>query len=308
MRCMTALALREHFDVCNHSRLGLFVRVTILQRDPGGFSGRKEALGPGVVPPVALATPTRLPPLLRQEWSRALSPLRTATVRRHDAPRSRLARTNRPRQGLGHALCPPLVGHGPPDHGSRTQRQPHGERPPAFARGQAGHSADVNRLWGVPRARPVQLVRGHRLRLPCGLGGFAWAPRLAAPARRGPDAPAAAPAALQAGRRQQRRAAARAGGATPRRTIGLEVVVPLLSARRWRPGGTAAPRRGAPARARQARTQATALQGGLRLWQPRVLSGSGCAKDAAAFWKLSRSSFPRAFAFRRRCSASESWS
>jgi hypothetical protein len=80
---MTALAILEHVDLCQHYRLCLFVRVTILQIAPCGFAGRPAALGPGVVPTVALATPTRLHPRLRQALSIALSPLLTATVRRH---------------------------------------------------------------------------------------------------------------------------------------------------------------------------------------------------------------------------------
>ena len=166
MRCMTALAMREHCDVCKHSRLCLCVCVNSLQRDPCGFEGRKEALCHGVVPTGALATPPRLHPMLRQELSSALSPIRTATVRLHDEPRSGLALTDRHHQGLGHALCPPRVGHGLPHHGSRTPIQHPGERPPAFAHGQGGNISDVNLLWGVHRARPGPVVRCHRRRRP----------------------------------------------------------------------------------------------------------------------------------------------
>jgi hypothetical protein len=37
IRCMTALAVIEHFDVCKHSCLGLLVRLKILQIDQFGF-------------------------------------------------------------------------------------------------------------------------------------------------------------------------------------------------------------------------------------------------------------------------------
>jgi hypothetical protein len=37
MRCMTALAIREHGNIFQHYRLGLCVRVTILQREHCGF-------------------------------------------------------------------------------------------------------------------------------------------------------------------------------------------------------------------------------------------------------------------------------
>jgi hypothetical protein len=42
----------------------------------------------------------------------------------------------------------------------------------------------------------------------------------------------------------------------------------------------------------------------LLLVNPRVLYGSCCAKYAAAFFKISRSSFQRAFSFRRRFTSS----
>src|SRR5207248_6896527 len=103
---------------------------------------------------------------------------------------------------------------------------------------------------------------------------------------------------------QQRLEAARAVGATPLRNRGLDCVLPLLSDLRLRPGWTAAPLVVAPARDRQELTQATDLPWGVLLVPPRVLYGSCCAQDAAAFFTLARSSFKRAVAFRRRFSSS----
>jgi hypothetical protein len=37
IRRMAALAVREHFDVCKDCRLGLLVRVKVLQMDECGF-------------------------------------------------------------------------------------------------------------------------------------------------------------------------------------------------------------------------------------------------------------------------------
>jgi hypothetical protein len=265
----------------------------------------QAALCHGVVPTVALATPTRLPPGRRQAWLRARSPLRTATVGLHADPHSGLALTARQRPGLGHARCPPLVGHGPPAHGSRTQLQHCGELSPACARRQGGPLSDVNLIWGVPSARPVPWVWGHRLRLPCGLGGFAWAPRLAAQARRGQPAPAAATAARQAVLRHQRLDTARAVGAPPLRTRARYLVLHLLIDLRLRPGGAAAPLVVAPARDLQELTPATPRALGLLLGQPGVLHGSCGAKDAAALCTISRSSCKWAFAVRRRLRSSD---
>src|SRR5207245_845887 len=99
------VALRKTGDVvlpwrvrwCKPHRLCLCVRVQILQIGQGGFEGMQEALCHGVVPTVALATHTRLHPMLPQELSIALSPILTATVRMHDEPRSGLALTGRHR-------------------------------------------------------------------------------------------------------------------------------------------------------------------------------------------------------------------
>src|SRR5207237_7003643 len=118
------------------------------------------------------------------------------------------------------------------------------------------------------------------------------------------EAPDAATADLQAVLCQQMLEAARAVGATPLRNIVLDFVLPLLSDLRLRPGWTAAPLVGATARDLQELTQATDLQFGLLLLHPRVLYGSCCAQYAAAFFKISRSSCKRAFAFRRRLSSS----
>src|SRR5262249_53897007 len=62
----------------------------------------------------------------------------------------------------------------------------------------------------------------------------------------------------------------------------------------------------ATARDLQELTHATHLELGELLVHPGVLHGSCCAKYAAAFFKISRSSFKRAFSFRRRFSSSYS--
>src|SRR5215510_794001 len=54
----------------------------------------------------------------------------------------------------------------------------------------------------------------------------------------------------------------------------------------------------------QETTHVTDAELRLLLLYPSVLHGSCCAKDAAAFFTISRSSFKRAFSFRRRLSSS----
>ena len=60
----------------------------------------------------------------------------------------------------------------------------------------------------------------------------------------------------------------------------------------------------ATARDLQEPTQATHAELGVLLVYPGVLYGSCCAKYAAAFFRISRSSFKRAFSFRRRFNSS----
>ena len=74
IRCMTALAIREDCNVCTHGCLGLFGCVILLQRDQGGFERMAEALGHGVVPPVAPAVPPGLSPVLDQALPVAPAP------------------------------------------------------------------------------------------------------------------------------------------------------------------------------------------------------------------------------------------
>src|SRR5262245_62105287 len=60
----------------------------------------------------------------------------------------------------------------------------------------------------------------------------------------------------------------------------------------------------APTHPLQELTHVTDRERGVLLVNPCVLYGSCCAKYAAAFFKMSRSSFKRAFSFRRRLSSS----
>ena len=74
----------------------------------------------------------------------------------------------------------------------------------------------------------------------------------------------------------------------------------------FRPGArrTAEPRVVATARDFQEPAQATDADLGVLLVHPGVLHGSCCAKYAAAFFSIARSSFKRAFYLRRRFNAS----
>src|SRR5499427_10076474 len=94
----------------------------------------KEALRHRVVPTVALPAHTRLYPMLSQELPIAVGAILTATVRMHDEPRCGLPLDECHRQCLVHQLCPHMVSHGPPDHGTRAQIQNDSEIQPAFAR------------------------------------------------------------------------------------------------------------------------------------------------------------------------------
>jgi hypothetical protein len=93
-------------------------------------------------------------------------------------------------------------------------------------------------------------------------------------------------------------------GATPLRTIALHFVPHLLSGFCLHAGGAVEPLGVATAGDCQDATHATHLPLRVLLVDPRVLHGSCCAKYAAAFFKLSRSSCKRVLSFRRRCSSS----
>src|SRR5919108_1011873 len=109
---------------------------------------------------------------------------------------------------------------------------------------------------------------------------------------------------LQSVLRPQMLETARAVGATPLGKIPRYFVLHLLISVRLGTGWTAEPLVVATARDRQELTHATDLKLGVLLVNPRVLYGSCCAKYAAAFFKMSRSSFRRALSFRRRFSSS----
>src|SRR5262245_44295436 len=98
--------------------------------------------------------------------------------------------------------------------------------------------------------------------------------------------------------------AARAIGAPSLRKIALYFVLHLLLGVCWGPGWAAEPLVVATARDLQELTHATDRERGVLLVHPCVLYGSCCAKYAAAFFKMSRSSFKRTFSFRRRLSSS----
>src|SRR5262245_38885237 len=97
---------------------------------------------------------------------------------------------------------------------------------------------------------------------------------------------------------------ARAVGATPLGKIPLDFVLHLLLDVRLGTGWAAEPLVVATARDLQELTHATDPELGVLLLNPGVLYGSCCAKYAAAFFKMSRSSFRRVLSFRRRFSSS----
>src|SRR5262249_40950962 len=118
---MAALTVIQYFDLFTHCRLGLLMRVKVLQIEQFRLSGVQEALRHGILPTVALAAHTRLYPVRPQELSIALHAILTATVAMHDEPRSRLTLTERHRSCLVAPLGPPMVRHRPSDHGPRAQ-------------------------------------------------------------------------------------------------------------------------------------------------------------------------------------------
>ena len=173
----------------NAAVLGVLSRVKVLQRDACGLEGVKEALRHRVSPTVALATQTGPHPMLRQQQPRAVGVILTATIGMHDAPRRRLALTNRHRQRPVHSLRPPMGRPRPADHGPRVQIQHYSKLPPAFARREGGHISTIDGIWSGHRKLPGEAVRGHRLSLPSGGWRLAPAGRFAAPACLGQQAP-----------------------------------------------------------------------------------------------------------------------
>jgi hypothetical protein len=163
---MTALAVIEPVDVVKHHWLGLVVRRQILPLDQVGFEGVQAALGHGVVPTVALPAHTGLQPVRGEELPIALGAILTATLGMHQEAGGGRPLTDRHRQCLGPQRCPQMVGQRPSAHCSGAQSQHHGERSPAFPRGQVGHIPNVDFIWRVHREPPVQLVRHPRRRLP----------------------------------------------------------------------------------------------------------------------------------------------
>ena len=177
---MTALAVIEHFDVFKHCRLGLFVCLKVLQRDSFGLSCVQEALGHRVVPTVALPAHTGLHTMLAPALPVAVRTILPPTVRMHHESRGGLPLIDGHCSRLVHSLCPPMVGHRPPDDCPRAEIQYHGEIQPAFAGGEGGNIPNVESLGCVHCQRPVELMWCHRLGLPCGRRRFACAPRCAA--------------------------------------------------------------------------------------------------------------------------------
>src|SRR5262249_11712942 len=96
----------------------------------------------------------------------------------------------------------------------------------------------------------------------------------------------------------------RAVGAAPLHKRALYFVLHLLSGVCLSPRWAAAPLVVATTRDCQCPTSTTDGKLPVLLLHPGVLHGSCCAKYAAAFFKISRSSFKRAFSLRRRFSSS----
>jgi hypothetical protein len=94
---LTALAIREHFNVCKDRCLGFLGCVIVLQIDPFGFSGVEETLGSRIVPTGALTAHPGLHPVLTPPLPLAGSPLLAATVGLHHEARRGLPLTDRHR-------------------------------------------------------------------------------------------------------------------------------------------------------------------------------------------------------------------
>lgn len=301
---MTALAVIEHLQIFKDRWLGCLGCVILLQRDPCGCEGRADARGHGGVPTVALTAPPGLSPVLAPELPRAVGPLRAAPVRRPAQPRRRLALPARQRSGVGHPLRPPLGGHRSPDDRTRAPLASDGEIPPAFPRGEVRHGPHGDRLgcWG--RQLSGELVWGPRLGLPGGRRCRAPRPWVAASAGR--RAPAAKATAADASARwgAKRREPAWAVGAPALGTSVRHGGRPLRGGIRLGAGWATTPRVIAPARDGQEPPQATHAARGVLRVSPGVLDGRWCAKSAAACVRISRASWKRTFAGRRRVKAS----
>ena len=242
--------------------------------------------------------------MLRQELSRAVSALRTATVGMHEASRCGPTLPDRHRSRLVHHLCPQMGGHGPSDHGTRAQRQDDGERQPAFARRQRGNVSNRHGSWCLHCPLPIELVRGHGLGLPRSKGRLEPAPCLAAQPCVGQPTPTTTAADVSPLLSSQVLEPARTVRAPPLGNIVLSFALHGLLSFPWGAGRAAEPRVIPTPRDLQELTQTTARALGGLLGPPRVLDSSCGAKDAAAFLKLSRSSCTRTCSFRRRLRSS----
>src|SRR5215471_8426500 len=163
----------------------------------------KEALCHRVIPTVALAAHTGLYPVLGQKLLIAVCTILTATVRMHDEPRCGLPLTDSHSQRLVYQLCPHVVSHGPPHHGTRAQIQDDSEIQPAFACRKVGDIPDIDGIGVWHGKLPVELVWCYRLGLPCGDRGFEPTPRFAAQPCLGQHAPNATAADPEPRLRQQ---------------------------------------------------------------------------------------------------------
>ena len=270
--------------------------------------GMEETLGHRLVPTVTLPAPPGLPPMPRQELPIAVGPILPATVRRHDQARPRLTLADGHRHGLVPQRCSHRIGHRPPDDYPRAEIESHSARQPSCARRQVRHIPNGDGIGFLPRQRAVELVRCHGLALPRSRRRCEPSPCFAAEPCLGKASPYAAAAALQSLLCQEILDPARTVGATTLGKSARHCVLPLLRSLSLRPRWAATPRVIATTGDRQEPPQAThaALRGLLR--PPGVLYGSGGAKYAAAFFKMSRSSLQRTVSFRRRFNASESCS
>src|SRR5688572_2077517 len=197
-----------------------------------------------------------------------------------------------------------MVGHRPPNDRPRAEVQHHGEIEPAFACGERGNIPNGDGIGLCHGKLPVALVWGHRLDLAGARRRFECAPRFAASACLGQHASNAATAHYESFLREQILDPARAVRATPLGKTARNFVLQLLISFSSNAGWAVEPLVVATARDRQELTHATHLELSGLLVYPRVLHGSCCAKYAAAFFKISRSSFKRVFSFRRRFSSS----
>jgi hypothetical protein len=135
--------------------------------------------------------------VLSQELLIAVRTLLTATIGMHDEPCCGLTLAQGHRQRLVHQFRPPMVSHGPPDHGTRVQIQDHSEIQPTFTRRKLGNVTHIYLIWSLHRKLSIEPIRGHGLGLACGCRGFEFAPCFAAQTRLDQYGPDTAPADLQ---------------------------------------------------------------------------------------------------------------